>query len=526
MKSRNLFLLMILLVISIKSFSQVTVAIQNVLLNNQTNINNCGTIDFGTVSTNSLNFSFKLSKNVSFTSNGIIKIMLKYSSSSYGSMRASQDFQSTSWSIDGTTSEGYISTNISASEIQVNGSSIYLEYSANGNDYKSCEYPLTKTPLPTFSLSPTSISLDCGDTANKTFTVTPANIPSGATVTYSWSHNGWVFVSSTATSRTLKQNANGTLPSNVTVTPYINGVAQASKTCVVSRASFTTNATINGNAICSGSSVFSINDLPLNTTVSWSSLNTNIATVVSQSNNQATVSAIASSGNFNLQAIITNACGQTKTIVKTIQIGAPQPHYVAERDDACSFSFRAFDFAGATTTNSTHVWEFLNGTGSASYQNFYTNGAYASLYACPPFLVNLKLTTTTGCGSTTIYVWLELNEGEEINKSVSNKKPTDITNLTQTLDIETIIIPVGFSYKVYPNPSKDTIYVELQNSVASVSNIETPIVAALYDVYGKVVLKPSIYNKTAIDISSLAAGIYFLKFNLKEKLIHHKIIKN
>lgn len=55
MKSKILICLLTLFFIEIKLYGQVTVTIESVLVNNQTTVNNCNTIDFGTVSNNNLN---------------------------------------------------------------------------------------------------------------------------------------------------------------------------------------------------------------------------------------------------------------------------------------------------------------------------------------------------------------------------------------------------------------------------------------------------------------------------------------
>jgi len=132
--------------------------------------------------------------------------------------------------------------------------------------------------VPSFSFSPKYLSLSCGDTSSRTFTVTPANIPSGATVTYQWNYTGWSLISSTATSRTLQPSSGTVLPSNVSVTPYIDDEAQLSKTCFVSRAPFSTSATITGSSVLCSTGTYTIDNLPSGVSIqSASSSNSNIA---------------------------------------------------------------------------------------------------------------------------------------------------------------------------------------------------------------------------------------------------------
>jgi len=184
-------------------------------------VSNCSSIDLEDNSSVSLTIYFKLTKpsnQALGTTN--VKALLKYSSSSNGNEKGSYTVLSNSWGNNNTEFYGQIPINVSENEIQVNGSSIFIKsITDSGVESNSCEYPLEKDEVPSFTLSPTSISLSCGDTSSRTFTVTPSNIPSGANVTYQWSHSGWSLVSSTDTSRTLQPNPGTSLPSNVSVTP-------------------------------------------------------------------------------------------------------------------------------------------------------------------------------------------------------------------------------------------------------------------------------------------------------------------
>ena len=294
MNAKLYFQIIFFLLIFSKSFSQITLTLDQIYLNNQTSIQNCNTVDFGTTADNYLVFYYTLEKNVNqAVTDGTIQISLKYNSTSSGSIKNSALVASSLWNLSDQYSST-ISTNILASEIQVSGSSILLEFIEGGYTYKSCEYPLVKTPLPTFTLSPSSLSLACPDTGSRTFTVTPANIPSGANVTYSWSHGGWSLVSSTATSRTLQPISGINLPSSVSVTPYIDGVAQSTKTCGVSRTPFSTTATISGSSVLCSSGIYTMSNLPSGVSIqSVSSSNSNIATATLESNGDITVTKVS-----------------------------------------------------------------------------------------------------------------------------------------------------------------------------------------------------------------------------------------
>lgn len=187
--------------------------------------------------------------------------------------------------------------------------------------WESTRVPIVKAP--TFTLSPTTLALSCDDTNVKNFTVTPSNIPAGATVTYQWSFSGWSgSATSSMSSVNLTPISGTTLPSSVTVTPFINGVAKPSMTCIVSRGSFNPNYTITGNNQgCPGSTTAYSISVGTNT-VSWSVSNPALATLNTTTGNNVLLTGI-SNGSVNLNALVTNSCGQSKLVTKTIAIGTP-----------------------------------------------------------------------------------------------------------------------------------------------------------------------------------------------------------
>ena len=111
--------------------AQITANIDQVFANSQTTVTGCNTIDFGTNSNNHLVFYFTLTKNANYTvEDGYLKIILKYSSNS-SSFRESLYIPASLW--NDTQYVHTIATNISANEVQVNGSSIYLEFTQVSN---------------------------------------------------------------------------------------------------------------------------------------------------------------------------------------------------------------------------------------------------------------------------------------------------------------------------------------------------------------------------------------------------------
>lgn len=223
-------------------------------------------------------------------------------------------------------------------------------------------------------------------------------------MTYQWSHPGWSLVNSTTTSRTLKPNSGISLPSNVTVTPYINGIAQLSKTSNISRASFSASGTIVGSSILCSTGTYTMNNLPNGVSIqSANSSNSNIATVSLNSNGQIIVNKI-SNGFFTLSVVLQNSCSQTITKTKNIQAGENSnldisglengidagssidlslinsngcgTIYFTSASDGLTFDYVGPDYAvlSSTTLNSGTGWIYVSVTGGTSiYKEFPIN---------------------------------------------------------------------------------------------------------------------------------------------------------
>lgn len=315
---------------SFYSFSQFEIKVENLTSNSQS-INYCSTIDLGTSSSSTISLwaNFKKPHAQAVGTSDLDIYIIGASGFRISKFHVvvfeNQWFQGDANNPD--TFSQYCSFPISSSDFNVSGGILFGVFKSSSNiEYQTaCNYPIIKAQLPSFSLSPTSTNIACGDTNARTFTVTPANIPSGSTVTYQWSFSGWSgTANSSMSSVTLSPLSGTTLPSTVSVTPKINGVAHSVLYCSVSRPAFSSSATLSGNTvICPGNNgVYTISGLGAGNTVSWSSSNTAVATVSGGTQSQVIVNGLAN-GTANLIATITNACGQTVTKTKTINVGAP-----------------------------------------------------------------------------------------------------------------------------------------------------------------------------------------------------------
>ncbi len=498
----------LLLTISFLTFinlsAQITPSIESVLLNNQTTVNNCNTLDFGTNQNNSLVITYKLSRPSTLPSGtGTVNLMFMNNSSSTPQNLNSMGISDTNWSNQ--TFQSTISSNLSASEVGTSGSYIYIEFVTSGDiETKSCNSPIIKTIIPTFTLSPNSVSLPCGNTSSRTFTVTSSNVPSGSTVTYNWSHTGWTQVSSTTNSKTLQPSSGTVLPSTVTVTPYINGVAQSSRSSTVSRATFSSTLTISGpNNMCNSAS-YSVNTSGTNLQViGWNVSNSSIASI-SGSSNSATLTATGN-GVINITATLQNPCGQTTTISKSgISIGTGAPvatgfdvisqntHYTPNGNYGTGFIICPIEYLSITPKPYRadvleHQW-----TVTGNYSGTY-NSSSPILSIASTSLVGatfqIKYRARSACGwgpwTTGNFTNMDCDGGEE-------------------------------PWFVYPNPSSETLTIEKsanQYSKGKKGKADSLSVTtySLYDFNGSLVKEGSFNDKTTLDVSKLKKGRYVLK---------------
>lgn len=328
----NKLLIVLFTVLNASFFAQVTVTTSSCLVNpGNITVASCGTINLGSNSSVNASMVVNVSKptNLGTGNSSSIKLFYRQFSGGLDQYITQVNVMESFWSPNGNGVSTYGTTltfPLQASNFNTSGGCIVAAFVSSSNmTYYSCVFPVIRDQVPTFSLSPSSISIPCGIVSSKTFSVTAANIPAGANVTYNWNYSGWTgTVNNTMSSVTLTPTSSNSLPSNVSVTPYVNGVSQGTMICTVNRAAFTTSATIAGNpVICEGSSdSYTLNGLGAGNSVVWSNSNSAVASISSTSGNQVTVNGI-SNGLTQLTATITNPCGQTATVTKSLNIGIP-----------------------------------------------------------------------------------------------------------------------------------------------------------------------------------------------------------
>lgn len=383
-----------------------------------------------------------------------------------------------------------------------------MVFKSSGNiEYTStCIFTISKALIPSFTLSPTSLILACGDTAARTFTVSAANIPNGVIPSYGWGYTGWNFISGTSNLITLSPVSGASLPANVMVFPTVNGVAYPSKTSTVTRTPFTSSAVISGaDVICTtgASAIYSfLNACNLPSAATWS-VSPNLQ-IVSSTSSSVTVSSIA-----NGQGTITATFQNGLTFNKTIWMGEVNTNYLLINNTKCEFQYKPI----ISNPSTTFFWEYISGTGGAANVNDmnlnqYDNNLFFNCYES--FTVQFKLTVSNACGSVIRYVTDShtINPGPPYCALQRSANPND----SQTI------------FNIYPNPTKDVVNIELADTSNMPSN-KSVITGDLFDITGQSRRKVQIKNNTAsIPVSGLPKGVYVLNINIDGKEEAHQVI--
>ncbi|MEJ7692691.1 T9SS type A sorting domain-containing protein [Daejeonella sp.] len=363
-------------------------------------------------------------------------------------------------------------------------------------------------------LSPASLTTACGTAVTQTFSV--ANPNGVANITgYDWdlgnSSNGWTyngspapqFISTGSPSLTLTSSCTGAGLQNVKVTVKVNNAAYKTYTSIVSAGPVSFN--ISGdNTICSGTVTYTPDNIPCNSTVSWSVSGT--LAIAGTSGNSVDVYGTGEGAGI-LTATISGGCSGVMN--KSIQTGYPiapyfidifdpssQPEYLCPnttyRAEASWSGASYFEFHWSLPTD----WTSPNGTGSA----FTTSGLQAmitfttgSIPTTSPFTVR----GVNACG---------IGDGYTIYVSTENCSM--------------------LRYSIYPNPAADEIRVS--SSAKSVPNTKDYEIR-LYNEGGKVLKSlrsnPKV-SETRMNTQDIPNGTYFLHIIEGKEVTKKQIIIN
>ncbi len=317
-------------------------------------------------------------------------------------------------------------------------------------------------------------------------------------------------------------------PSSVSVTAYFtnnngNSSAYDVGSCSVYRAStFTSNAVINGNNVCTGSGVFNITGVNAGESVAWSLSNSSLASLSNSSSTQTTVTMNGSGDLGSLIATITNSCNQSvqKTFslysgIPTLKdftcdsrgkdfcsgsVGVPYTYLPSlDLNDKITANFNGLTVSEATN-NANWEWQVVNSNISLSKAR---NLARIGMMNFGQTGVRVRAKNACGWSD-----WQELNfEIFETQEALNRNQNTT-------------------TYTVYPNPTSEIINVVLKDKNAQVKKGKgTRISAQLYNMKEQLKSRAEIINNTAsINVKGLEKGVYVLKININGQIENHRVV--
>lgn len=292
---------------------------------------------------------------------------------------------------------------------------------------------------------------------------------------------------------TSNDDSNGTVFSYIqnTLTPGVYGIEVRRKPPIayeyyylsLYECSDYSNVTLNGpDVVCSSNTSFTISNMPIGASVLWS-FSSGLSMVSAQGASTGIFRANAGSFGGSISAKITQACGVSFMLTKTLNyVGIPPYLSVTTSDDRSgSYSYHT---ATAQQISGTQYsdYRWYNEVGSTA-TTLITTGFQLNRWPIPPGTAKFyQLQVTTACGIT-------IFRGYAYN-----------TN------------PSGYQANVYPNPAANQITVETSNNSEEVDLGTDLTEVTLYNnsnekVYSMLTAEP----KLEIPVSGLPPGPYIIR---------------
>lgn len=108
--------------------------------------------------------------------------------------------------------------------------------------------------------------------------------------------------------------------------------------------------------------------------------------------------------------------------------------------------------------------------------------------------------------------YININLGAGTTNAYNQNDPAASTILFDTLSTEGVVL-VDVNLQLYPNPTQDIAYIKTALTIDLVE---------VFDVTGKLVNN---FTSKTIDMSTMNAGVYFLKIHAQDKLMVKRLIK-
>lgn len=361
-----------------------------------------------------------------------------------------------------------------------------------------------------FTVTPANVPISCGSTTPVTFTINNINNVTGIT-DYTWNlgttPNGWLLPNGNPAPATYSTGNINTLTltpicgitqNNVSASVTVNGISCNASASIVTLTAPTMN--INGNMLlCSGSSVYTLNNVPCNASVTWSASPASGIISLSPNGNSVTVTKTGN-GRVGLVATV-NACNNY-SVSTDINVGGPTPPYggiqpVTYYPNYCAGETYYFELLGATGDANQYQWNSYGPTQSSQYVTYSDRSVPISFPETGTY--EIVVVGTNSCGSAVI----------------------------ATTFIE--VTSCGWVFSVSPNPSRDNINISPNTQVNAKPNVKATEIQAIEIIDKMGVLKKrQTFGKRLttvnISVSQLPNGIYTLRIFDGKQWHTHKIV--
>lgn len=368
---------------------------------------------------------------------------------------------------------------------------------------------INKTPSVSFKLLPSTITISCGSSDSQTFTVN--NEYSTPNVTnHLWNlgaDNGWLYNGNPAPQTISTGNSNSLslipvcnkLKKDISVIVTAGSNNYQSNTASIINSSPSLN--INGNsAFCSGSEVYSISNLPCNSSVSWSTSNSGIATI--NPSGSSTILTKTGNGDVVITATISGVnCLNSNLISKTVSVGTPTASNITIWNSKTSTTINnPVGFVAGYPPN--NRCDILGTQWQSSLQYYESSGDF----------------TCISDNNTSKNIFFDVTGTAYVQAKVQNN--CGWSDWSAAVPIE--VTEGYYLYTIYPNPLTSLTTISAKNGSGNIVRVK------VYDKNASIKkeFKYPIPNKSAkIDLSELKDGIYILEISDGKKIERQQLIK-
>ena len=509
----------VMLFLSVILFAQSpTLTVHDVRVNGSLITN--GIIDFGNNSQITVRYRVNFNVPSNLTIGSIFQVSGTYKNSGWVALFTPQQLTLG----QGQGFDDYREYTLYASDYSVNSSNNYLEAqvwkttSSGSVDYRSNKIYIRRNPR--FSLSSNVETTTCNSNQNVTFTLFDEN--SNYSLNWGYDTSKWQYVSGFLNTITLKPI--GSPLSQVCANVTFNGLQWFY--CKTVSLSQMPSISINGNSTgCVGNTItYTISGNTTNANINWSISNTSIANFVGTPTNTTATIQIYQNGQFDLNAVASNSCGQTTSAIRNIWIGNPPhmnslvhsinaPNFV-NTDAIVTFSTNAPLIPGATGyewhlpglyetstlfPQSSPNWHKLIDYSSSSHITVYTGTAKIA------GLIQVGYKNACGVGSyLTKYVAHVSPGNNNGNTTGGGHVRSSIVNFEEIQNLNKFV--------VFPNPSSQVINILPIDKHSTVLELNGELFVDIFDSLGRNVLQnyDLVRNNGIVSINDLKKGLYLV----------------